>query len=384
MKNFTTKVWLCIIVAWCLTGCSDKNDVSKALETNTVSDFEQRILNRVNSFNSNYIGIKLAPRPDGVELKTNGVVRLKKDRFADHKKTHSISSSSKVKIQGEFFIIGEEFATTKLPNMPVFVIDKLKLDAVLRLYNSSIEENYKLARDQFHISGELNKDLQKSLRDIHDSADKYNASRSNFVEKISKTNFDVKGEVVYRWRIAADSKLNTQKNRQDAVVLKEESKILLELYKRFKESRLKCELIEVRIKNITTDHHGKRSGFYRNFIQHIISESEVASDTSADGRFDLNFARPSDEKYCVCGVARIGSEASMFFSRPIEYKNLSNDLVVNINLSNDHLIQPDIKVWEAQNSYFERQVIDFEFLTKISGAGWVAAEPEEFDVLFEE
>jgi hypothetical protein len=74
----------------------------------------------------------------------------------------------------------------------------------------------------------------------------------------------------------------------------------------------------------------------------------------------------------------------MFFSRPIEYKNLSNDLVVNINLSNDHLIQPDIKVWEAQNSYFERQVIDFEFLTKISGAGWVAAEPEEFDVLFEE
>ena len=110
----------------------------------------------------------------------------------------------------------------------------------------------------------------------------------------------------------------------------------------------------------------------------------MASDTSADGNFDLNFARPNDEKYHVCAVAKIGREAGMVFSREIEYKNLSNDLVLTINLSNDHLIQPDAKILEVQNKYFEKQIVDAEFLIKISGAGWVAEAPEEFDVLFEE
>jgi hypothetical protein len=384
MNSVCVRILVFTLVAFFFLGCGKPKDVSNVLDTNTVSGLEQRIFDRVNSFNSNYIGIKLSKGPEGVELKTNGVSKFKNDDHPGRISLNILSSKSKIKITGEFFLIGEEFATIKLPNMPIFVIKKSKLDAILHSCNSSIEENYKLARDPFHLSGELNKDLQNALRDIHACADNYNAARSNFVEKISKTEFEVKRGVVYRWRIAANSQLNTQKNRQDAVVLNEESKILLESYKIFEESKRKCGLIQERIKNITTYHHDKRREIYQNFIQQIISQSEVASDTSADGNFDLNFARPNDEKYHVCAVAKIGREAGMVFSREIEYKNLSNDLVLTINLSNDHLIQPDAKILEVQNKYFEKQIVDAEFLIKISGAGWVAEEPEEFDVLFEE
>ncbi len=384
MKNFTTKVWLCLIVAWCLTGCSDKNDVAKALETNTVSDFEQRILNRVNSFNSNYIGIKLAPRPDGVELKTNGVAKIKDKNNSKQVTLFPNIGTPKIKIRGEVFLVKNRTETTVLPLVPVFLIEKSRFTAAVQFHKELVKQKFDAEREQIRLRTESQSGFTNSLKLVSTCAIEYKNLWTNFVQNLSKTEFGKsEGRIDYRWRIAKGSKYYTDKNRSDAIKLKQESQNLLVVYERLNTAKIQLEGFR-KVYSFNSEFDRQRLKLHDNLIQRLNTESEVNSDTGADGKYELNFDYNNRNAYCVLAVIYDDLGRRVVFSRDLETGNLSGDSVLNVNLSGVHQVLPDFAAWRVQDEYLNKPMWAFKSLIDSYYRETVFEKPEEFDVLFDE